>query len=192
MSAVSISKDSMVPMSMYEILESCNRTMMQSDVLGNTIAKTTDQAVTNMIPVYENMKKMGDVIAQMNDIEQYITIASYVLLPLSLAGGLFGALARGLSASASATIKAVTDGLAELTQAVVSTLQGIATTQSTQSQSSLSMDQAKVSTLSNQSKTLYGSIKGQASVNQTVAQGTADIIHSNAQAGVAYKARKAY
>lgn len=171
--------------SMFAILSACNGAMMESAVLGNTVAHKTDETLKNMQPMYEDMAKQAKQIEQMEQIMQVVQTISIILAPLALIGGGVGAMSGIISTE---VVQGAINATVNLAQTVASTLQGTATIGSSQAQGALSLDQAKTDNVSRQSKTLYNSLKGQSTVEQAIAQGTAKTINSYAQASVAHKA----
>lgn len=170
--------------SMFAILRACNGAMMESAVLGNTIAQKTNETLNNMKPLYKDMEKQADRIGEMAKIMYVVQIISIIAAPLAVIGAGIGATGLISAEVAGAVINATVD----TAQAVASTLQGAVAIGNSQSQAALSLDQSKTDNISRQSRLLYNALKDESTVKQAIAQGTADTISKNAQADVAYKA----
>jgi len=170
----------------WAAIHAANGAMMESAVLGNTIAQKTNTVLENTRPLYEDMERQADRIGEMEKVMYYVQLISIILAPLAVIGA-----GVSMAGPASAEVaEAVINATVDTAQGVASTLQGTVAIENSQSHAALSLDQAKTDNLSRQSKLLFNALKDESTVKQAIAEGTADTISSNGRADVAYKAHK--
>lgn len=166
------------PASIFSVLETCNGALMESDCLGNDVAKSAQDSLKMMDPLYKDMDAQAQTLGTM---EKYMFWVQVGMVCSCGTGVLAGALAGGMTAATEAASAAMS-AVSNVAQAAASTMSGTIQIRSALSQAELTLDQAKTSIVTNENQTLTNLLKRCSSEGVTIGQDINSLIRSEAQA----------